>query len=116
LKNGFFSLRSMGVLSVMKWTGFFCICFSNMVSCLPMVWRLVFVKLFCWMICLVFVRVSSPGNLYGAVSTVWYLWVSCMLRKGGWSNSTVGPLVRVYVGVLYIYIYIYIYITSFRSL
>jgi hypothetical protein len=68
-----FSLRSMGFLPVMKWTGFFCICFSNLVSCLPMVWRLIFVKLFCWMICLVFVRVSSPGNLYGVASTVWSL-------------------------------------------
>jgi len=37
---------------------------------LPKVWRLVFVKLFCWMIYLVFVRVSLPGNLYGAASTI----------------------------------------------
>jgi hypothetical protein len=31
----------MGFLSVMKWIGFFCICLSNLVSCLPMVWSLV---------------------------------------------------------------------------
>ena len=72
-ENWVFSLRSMVFLSVMNWTGFFCMCFSNLVSCLPMVLRLVFVKLFYWMICLVFVRVSSPGNLYGSASTVWSL-------------------------------------------
>jgi hypothetical protein len=82
------------------WVLLYLFCFSNLVSCLPMVLRLVFVKLFYWMICLVFVRVSSPGNLYGSASTVWSLWVSCMLRKGGWSDSTVGPLVRFHVGIL----------------
>jgi len=30
-------------------------------------------KLFYWMICLAFMRVSSSGNLYGAASTVWPL-------------------------------------------
>jgi len=100
LNTGFLSLRSIGFLSVMDWAGVFCICFSNLVSCLLMVWRLVFVKLFCWMMCLVFVRVSSPGNLYRAASIGWSLWVSWMLRRGGWSDSTVDPLVRVYVGVL----------------
>jgi hypothetical protein len=55
------------------WVLLYLFCFSNLVSCLPMVLRLVFVKLFYWMICLVFVRVSSPGNLYGSASTVWSL-------------------------------------------
>jgi len=48
LNTGFLSLRLIGFLSVMSWARVLCICFSNLVSCLPMVWRLVFVKLFCW--------------------------------------------------------------------
>jgi len=46
------------------------------------------------MLCLVLIRVSSAGILYRTASTVWSLWVSCMFRKGGWSDSTEGPLVR----------------------
>ena len=94
LNTGFSSLRLAGFLSVMKLIGFFCICFSSLASCLPMVLMLIFVKLFCWMICLVFVRVLSSGILYGAASTIWSLWVSCMFRKGWWSDSIEGPLVR----------------------
>jgi len=63
-------VQTIPLLHLASWAGVFCICFSNLVSCLPMVWRLVFVKLFCWMMCLVFVRVSLPGNLYGVASTV----------------------------------------------
>jgi hypothetical protein len=52
------------------------------------------------MICLVFVKISSPGNLYGAASTVWSLRISCILCKGGWSYSIGGPIMRFHVGVL----------------
>jgi hypothetical protein len=40
-----------------------CICFSSRVSCFSKVLRLVFVKLFWLMMCLVLERVSSLGNL-----------------------------------------------------
>ena len=79
-----------------------CRCFSIQVSCLPKVLRLVFVKLFWLMMCLVFERVSSPGNLYGVVSTVWLLRVILMFLSGGCSNSIVCSLMRFHVGVLYL--------------
>jgi hypothetical protein len=99
-KDWFFRLRSIEVLVCSELIVVFSICFSSLASCLLRVLGLVFVKLFCWMICLVLVRVSSPGILYGAASTVWLLWVIWMFLRGEWSDSTVGPLVRFHTGVL----------------
>jgi len=45
-------------------------------------------------------RVLSASILYGATSTICSLWVSCMFRKGGLSDSTEDPLVRFDTGIL----------------
>jgi hypothetical protein len=60
-EDWFFRFRSTEVLVSIVMV--LCIYFSSRVSCLTMKLRLLFVKLFWWMMCLVFDKVSSPGNL-----------------------------------------------------